>query len=64
MKLRTALHGHQARTYERMGTEQCPIPAFLQAKSPQSPAATTFLLSEEASYITGHVLAIDGGISL
>jgi NAD(P)-dependent dehydrogenase (short-subunit alcohol dehydrogenase family) len=26
-------------------------------------AAVTFLLSAEASYITGHVLAADGGLS-
>ena len=27
-------------------------------------AATVFLLSEEASYIAGHTLTVDGGLSL
>ena len=40
------------------------MPLGRQGSAWEVAAATVFLLSDEASYITGQTLAVDGGLSL
>jgi NAD(P)-dependent dehydrogenase (short-subunit alcohol dehydrogenase family) len=48
----------------RPSRERTPIPLGRQGTAWEVAAAAVFLLSDEASYITGHVLTVDGGLSL
>jgi NAD(P)-dependent dehydrogenase (short-subunit alcohol dehydrogenase family) len=48
----------------RPARERTPVPLGRQGTAWEVAAATVFLLCDEASYITGQVLAVDGGLTL
>jgi NAD(P)-dependent dehydrogenase (short-subunit alcohol dehydrogenase family) len=48
----------------RPSRERTPVPLGRQGSAWEVAAATVFLLSDDASYITGQTLAVDGGLSL
>jgi NAD(P)-dependent dehydrogenase (short-subunit alcohol dehydrogenase family) len=51
-------------TQGRPSRERTPVPLGRQGTAWEVAAATVFLLSDDASYITGQTLAVDGGLTL
>jgi NAD(P)-dependent dehydrogenase (short-subunit alcohol dehydrogenase family) len=54
----------RAATRGRPARGRTPVPLGRQGTAWEVAAATVFLLSDEASYITGTTLTVDGGLSL
>jgi NAD(P)-dependent dehydrogenase (short-subunit alcohol dehydrogenase family) len=48
----------------RPSRSRTPVPLGREGSAWEVAAATVFLLSDEAGYITGQVLAVDGGLTL
>jgi NAD(P)-dependent dehydrogenase (short-subunit alcohol dehydrogenase family) len=48
----------------RPSRDRTPVPLGRMGSAWEVAAATVFLLSADASYVTGHTLAVDGGLSL
>jgi NAD(P)-dependent dehydrogenase (short-subunit alcohol dehydrogenase family) len=48
----------------RASRERTPVPLGRQGSAWEVASATVFLLSDDASYITGQTLAVDGGLTL
>ncbi|MGI8795041.1 MAG: SDR family NAD(P)-dependent oxidoreductase [Acidimicrobiia bacterium] len=51
-------------TRGRPGRDRTPVPLGRQGTGWEIAAATVFLLSDDAGYITGQVLPVDGGLTL
>src|SRR5207302_1898973 len=51
-------------TAGRAGRAKTPVPLGRQGTAEEMAAPVVFLLSDDASYITGQVLAVDGGLSM
>ncbi|HZJ28115.1 MAG TPA: SDR family NAD(P)-dependent oxidoreductase [Acidimicrobiia bacterium] len=51
-------------TEGRPARGRTPVPLGRQGNATEVAAATAFLLSDDASYVTGHTLTVDGGLQL